>query len=167
VLDFTEAPERFTGTWSTAEGTEPARIAAAPSVEKRHDDGSIYVHHSVIVRSASNSPADAFASITPDSVLRIRLRMRREFGLQLMIATRHPNGAFAGNFESVKRHPQIIPGTEWQTIEVPIREMEPIHPDRVKVAAGKQANVVIITTMHEPVGLEVAEIAILPTASLH
>jgi hypothetical protein len=167
ALDFSEAPERFTGTWCAAEATEPARIAAAPSVEKRHDDGSIYVHHAVIVRSASNSPADAFASITPDSVLRVRLRMRREFGLQLMIATRHPNGAFAGNFESVKRHPQIIPGTEWQTVEVPIREMEPIHPDRVKVAAGKQANVVIITTMHEPVGLEVAEIAILPTASLH
>jgi hypothetical protein len=153
--------------WSAANGSEPARIVAAPIVEKRHDDGSIYVHHGVIVRSASNSPADAFASITPDSVLRVRLRMKREFALQLMIATRHPNGAYAGNFESVKRHSDIKAGTEWQTLEVPIRDMRPIHPERVKVAAGKQANVVILTTMHEPVGLEIAEIAILPTASLH
>jgi hypothetical protein len=164
-LSFAQAPERFTGTWSPAKGAEPARIAGAPILEKRHDDGSIYVHHGVIVRSASNSPADAFASITPDSVLRVRLRMKREFALQLMIATRHPNGAYAGNFESVKRHPQIVPGTEWHTLEVPIRELQPIHPERVKVAAGKQANVVILTTMHEPVGLEVAEITILPAPS--
>lgn len=165
TLRFACEPERFTGKWIATEGDNPARVVAAPIVAKREDNGSVYVHHAVIVRAASNLPTDAFATITPDSVFRVRLRMQREIPLQLMIATRRPEGGFAGNFELVRRHPQITAGEAWTILEVPIRDFVPIHPERVKAAAGNQANVVIITTLHEPVGLEVAEIAILPNAS--
>lgn len=165
VLPMDSAPERLTGTWAAAAGPDPARIAAVPVVEQRPDNGSLLVHHSIIVRSASNSPSDAFATITPDSVLRLRLRLNRQLPLQLMIATRHPNGAFTGNFESVKLHPQVAAGPEWQTLEVPIREFVPLHLERSETAAGNQANVVIISTLHESVGMEVAEMAILPHPS--
>jgi hypothetical protein len=164
TLRFAQEPERFTGTWLGAEGNDPARIAAAPIVAKRAEDGSVFVHHGVIVRAASNLPTDTFAAITADSVFRVRLRMQREFALQVMIATRRPDGSFAGNFELVRRHPQITAGEAWTNLEVPIRDFVAIHPERVKAAAGNQANVVIITTLHEPVGLEIAEVTILPNA---
>ena len=166
TLPLTTEPERLSGTWIAADSVDPPRIASVPIVEKRQDDGRVYVHHGLIVRSASNSPGDAFAAVTADSVLRIRLRMKRKFSLQLMIATRRPDGAFAGNFELVKLHPHLVAGSEWQTLEVALRDFSPIHPERAKVAAGNQANVVILTTLHEPVGVEVAEISILPAPTL-
>ena len=165
ALHFDLAPESFTGTWIAAAGLDPAFIAAEPVVEMRHDDGRLFVHHSVIVRSASNSPADAFASLTANSVLRLRLRIKKQLPLQLMIATRRPNGSFGGNFESMKLHPQIVAGPDWQTLEVPIRGFVSIHPERGKVAAGNQANVVIISTLQEQVGMEISEISIAPAAS--
>jgi hypothetical protein len=164
-LEFARMPERFTGTWIAANGIEPAHIAASPIVNKREADGAIYVHHGIIIRSASNSPADVFALLGPDSILRVRLRMKRQFPLQLMLSTRRPDGSFAGNFELVKLHPQILAGAQWQTLELPIREMVSLHPERVTVAAGNQANVVILTTLHESVGLEVEEISIRRAAS--
>ena len=164
-LPLTSRPDRATGSWVPSGATGPARLLAVPIVVQQKGDGSIFVHHGMIVRSASNSPADAFASLTADSVLSVRLRMQKEFVIQVMIATRRPDGGFAGNFETVKRYPQIVPGPDWQTLEVPIRDLVPIHPERAKVAAGNIANVIIITTVHEPVGLEVAEISILPAAS--
>lgn len=162
---FDNYEERLTGTWTAASGLDPVRIAAVPVVEKRKDDGSLQVHHSVIVRALSNAPADAFATITPDSVLRLRLRLNKQLPIQLMIATRRPDGAFAGNFESVKLYPHVAAGPDWQAVEVPIREFIPIHPERCQSAAGNQANVVIISTLHESVGMEVAEMAILPQSS--
>ncbi len=165
TLGLATEPHRLTGTWIAAGGDEPAHIAATPFVEKREDNGSIYVHHGVIVRAASDSPNDSFATLTPDSVLRVNLRMQSAFPLQLMISTRRPDGGFAGNFELIETHPQIVPGQAWQTLEVPIRDLVAVHPERAKVAAGNHANVVIITTMNEPVGLEVAEISIAPAAS--
>ena len=133
--------------------------------EARREDGSILVHHSIIVRSPPNSAADSFATLTGESRLRIRLRMNMSFTLQLMITTRRADGAFAGNFELVKLHPEIIPGLEWQTLEVPFRDFLSNPRGRVELPAGTQANAVIISSMHLPVGLEVAEMAILPNAS--
>ena len=163
-LSFASKPESATGSWTRAKANEMPYLGAVPLVVQRKEDGTVYVHHGVIVRSASNAPADAFAALSADSVLSVRLRMQREFAIQLMIATRRPDGSFAGNFELVKRYPQIIPGTEWQTLQVPIRDFVPIHPERAQVAAGNIANVVSVTTLHEPVGLEIGEISILPAA---
>ncbi len=164
-LPLTSPPDRVTGSWVPSGAAAPAHLAAVPIVVQQKGDGSVYVHHGVIVHSASNSPADAFASLTPDSALSVRLRMRKGSAIQLMIATRRPDGGFAGNFELSKRHPQIVPGSDWHTLQVPIRDFVPIHPERAQVAAGNIANVVIVTTVHESVGLEVAEISILPAPS--
>ncbi len=164
-LQLASPPDRVTGSWIPSGFADPAHLVAAPIVVQRKGDGSVYVHHGVIVRSASNSPADAFATLTADSVLSVRLRMERESAVQLMIATRRPDGGFAGNFELVRRHPQIVPGSDWQTLEVPIRDLVPNHPERAEVAAGNIANVIIITTVHEAVGLEVAGISILSPPS--
>ena len=165
TVSFDTAPERSTGRWYAAAGANPAHLAAVPVVEARREDGSILVHHSIIVRSPPNSAADSFATLTGESILRIRLRMNMSFTLQLMITTRRADGAFAGNFELVKLHPEIIPGLEWQTLEVPFRDFLSNPRGRVELPAGTQANAVIISSMHLPVGLEVAEMAILPNAS--
>ncbi len=164
-LNLSAPPEHLTGVWQAATDHEVAFIGATPTVETRSADGRVHVHRSVIIRAASNSPADAFALLTADSVLRLKLRLKRAFPLQLMISARRLDGSYAGNFELVKQHPELPGDGHWHTLEVPFRDFKALQPERASVAAGNQVNVVIITTLHEPVGLEVAAIAILPRAS--
>ena len=159
-LSFDAPPERLTGTWHNATADEISFIEATPTVARLMPSGRVFVHHSAIVRADSNSVADAFALLTEGSALRIKIRVQRAVPLQLMIATRSPNGGFAGNFELVKRHPELIGDGRWHTLEIPIREFIPLHHDRSQVAAGNLANVVIITTLHHAVDLGVAGVSI-------
>jgi ferric-dicitrate binding protein FerR (iron transport regulator) len=159
TLDLRSAPEHFTGQWQPADGVQPALIAAAPIVERRESDGAPYVHYGIIVRAASH-PADSFVALTDNSLLRLKLRIRREFPLQIIVSTRRPDGSFAGNFELTKPQPTLIPGSEWQRLELALHDFTPLHPSRSTSSAGSRACAIIITTLHESVGLEVTEVSI-------
>jgi len=161
TLELGSAPEHFTGRWQAPDGMQPALIAAAPIVERRESDGAPYVHHGIIVRAAAH-PADSFVALTDHSALRLKLRMPREFPLQIIVSTRRPDGSFAGNFELTQPQPTLIPGADWQRLEVALHDFTPLHPSRSTSSAGSRACAIIVTTLHEPVGLEIAEISIGP-----
>jgi hypothetical protein len=158
-LDFSIAPERLTGDWRPAGDGDPARIAEVPGLERK-PDGTAFAHQTITLRAASHRPVDAFVAVGPDSVLRLKLRMKTPFPLQLMISTRKPDGSFGGNFELTKKYEDL--GPQWRTLEVPLSSFKALHPDLGKSPSGNDISVIIISTLHEPVGLEVAGLSVLP-----
>ncbi|MCB1096535.1 MAG: FecR domain-containing protein [Verrucomicrobiae bacterium] len=162
-FDLSSPPEEMVGDWHAAGANEPAFISAIPSVAGRYEDGRVLVHQSVVARP---SGADTFASLTSDSIMRLKLRIDRRFPLQVMIATRFPDGRFAGNFELVKEHTELAGDGAWHELEIPIGDLKPIRSGESVEMAGRQVSAVIVTTLHEPVGLCVAGISILPSPTI-
>jgi hypothetical protein len=154
VTDFKHQRPETTGSWIAKDGE--VSIGAKSFNTKLRVDGAPLVMHGLAVRGWR------LAKLNPDSVLRVKLRLQRHVPLQLMVSTLLPNGEFGGNFENHSAELQPAEAEGWQTVHVPLHEFSPRHSELSTQPAGNSLRAVIVTTLTEDAGLEVAEMALLP-----
>jgi len=153
---FERAPASWQGEWTAADATGPGRLKNVLDVSYRRKDGTVVPAHVVSVRD----PA-ALTTIRPDSVLRLRWRVRTPYGPLVLLSVGHPDGKFVGNFQTILK-PEACPpdANGWRTSSVPVSSLEGRFPEGALLPPIGRVTLVFIACYSPAAGLEIAEVAL-------
>ena len=154
--DFTRKPDIDQGIWIPP-GTEHPQGALTTKafVADRKPDGSIITHYGIILKSEPG-----FTALKDNSILRLKVRVKRAAAMQLMLVTRMPDSTYTGNFEANPIPIQPAANGAWQEIEIPISRLKSSKSAYPKIPSGTMAYAFIITSYEEDTGLQIEKIFI-------
>ena len=147
------------GQWLPPEGQLTGRVLALPFVAGRRNDKTT-IHHGVMFHARPGEPR-GFVSLDQESVVRVRYRMKRDnWELICFLSCRNEAG-FAGNFEVRYResHPPAD-ALGWRELRLPLAGTLPIFPKQYPSPNGTQLKALIVHSIEDEVGLEIAEVEI-------
>jgi hypothetical protein len=155
--DFDAAPPAiWQGKWIPADATGPGRLKNVLDVSYRQRDGTIVPAQVVSARDPS-----AFATVRPDSVLRVKWRVRNpSVGLLVLLSLLHPDGRFSGNFQTeLKAEALPADANGWRVFSAPISTLEPRYPAGAPHPVPGKVTLVFLACYSPTADLEVAEVA--------
>ena len=85
------------GEWVRADGVSPGRLRNVSDFSYRRADGTPVAAYTVNARDNSGS----IASVSPQSRLRVRFRIRGGHGVLLLVGLHGPMGGWVGNFQTI------------------------------------------------------------------
>lgn len=153
-----DAPPAATwqGEWVPADATGPGRLKNVLDVSYRRRDGTIVPAHVVSVRD----PA-ALTTARPETTLRVKWRVRNpSSGVLLLLSVLHPDGKFAGNFQTELKPEAVAPDSSgWRVFWAPISSLETRYPEGARMPSPGRVTLVFMACYSATAGLEVAEVA--------
>ncbi|MDM4016469.1 FecR domain-containing protein [Roseiconus lacunae] len=97
------------------------------------------------------------------SVIRIRYRIERPLNLGLFISTHAPSWDFTGNFQAYVEERNTPPdGDGWRIATMPIGVFKPMARTAIPFKPGCIIATIYATTFNDDVGLEIAELEVVP-----
>lgn len=144
------------GEWVPADATGPGRLKNVLDVSYRRRDGTIVPAQVVSVREPS-----AITTIRPDTTLRVKWRVRNPFhGVLLLLSVQHPDGRFAGNFQTELKPDAFAADAEgWRVYAAPISSLETRYPEGARIPTPGRATLVFLACYSPTALLEIAEVA--------
>jgi ferric-dicitrate binding protein FerR (iron transport regulator) len=145
------------GEWMPADATGPGRLRNVMDVSYRRKDGTVVPAQVVSVRDPV-----ALTTIRPESILRLRWRLRNPpGGPMVLLSVGHPDGRFAGNFQTIL-DPETSPpdANGWRATSVPVSSLEGRYPEGARLPAIGRLKLVFMACYTASPGLEVAEVAL-------
>jgi hypothetical protein len=126
-------------------------------VSYRNRDGTIVPAHVVSVRDPS-----AVATVRPESTLRGKWRVRNPSrGVLLLLSVQHPDGKFAGNFQTVLQPDASPPDSNgWRLFSAPVSSLEAGYPEGARLPSRGRVTLVFLACYSATAELEVAEVAL-------
>jgi len=156
----TPPPSSSKGEWFAPGEGVPGRVLAVPYVAGRTRDGTPHIFHGISARAPQNEPR-AYVSVSAESVVRLRFRMREWSTVKVFVSCQREGGTFGGNFEGAL--PSSAPDADgWCVAELPLASFKPLIGDRYTVTAGTRIFLTLVHSIDRDAGLEVAEISIAP-----
>ncbi|MEO6742798.1 MAG: FecR family protein [Chthoniobacteraceae bacterium] len=156
----TPPPSSSKGEWFAPGEGVPGRVLAVPYVAGRAGDGTPHIFHGISARAPQNEPR-AYVSVSAESVVRLRFRMKEPSTVKVFVSCQREGGTFGGNFEGAV--PSPAPDAEgWRVAELPLASFKPLIGDRYTVSAGTRVFLTLVHSIDRDAGLEVAEISIAP-----
>lgn len=152
-------PAGSKGEWRSRDEPGGPCVRAVPYVAGRRPDGSPAIHHGITARPADGS--GALASLTPNTVLRVRWRTARPASLQVFTSLKTADGAFGGNFEIIaraERSPADAAG--WRTSTVRLADFEPRAGKFASPPPGALVGLLLLSTRETAADLEIAEMTL-------
>jgi ferric-dicitrate binding protein FerR (iron transport regulator) len=152
---FERAPSgAWQGEWRRADATGPGRLGNVLDVSYRRKDGTVVPAHVVSVRDPV-----ALTMIRPESVL--RLRWRSAAAPLVLLSVGHPDGRFAGNFQTILKPEAFAPDANgWRVTSVPVSSLEGRYPEGASLPPVGRVTLVFLACYTPNAGLEVAEVAL-------
>lgn len=148
-------PATWQGEWVPADLTGPGRLKNVLDVSYRRRDGTIVPAHVVSVRDPS-----AITTVRPASTLRVKWRVRVPQGVLLLLSVQHPDGKFAGNFQTELKPEAFAPDADgWRTFSAPVSSLETRYPEGARLPSSGRVTLVFLACYTPTADLEVAEVA--------
>lgn len=149
-------PAGWQGEWVAADATGPGRLRNVLDVSYRRKDGSVVPAYVVSARNPS-----AITTIRPDSVLRVKWRVRDPgIGAILLISVQHSDGRFAGNFQAdLKPEAYAADANGWREFSAPVTSLEGRFPESARLPTVGRVMLVFMACYSPKGELEVAEIS--------
>jgi ferric-dicitrate binding protein FerR (iron transport regulator) len=156
MADFSTQPERMTGLWiAPSPGYPNGALSSQPLIARKFLDGRVTIHHGIVLESSTG-----YASLVPESVIRLRLRTKQDSSLQLILCLNQGKGEYAGNFELGPIPCRASASGEWRDYSLPLSRFFPIHEDFPEMPAESTLTKMILTTFQADAGLELLAIEI-------
>ncbi len=155
-------PDGTQGKWSPKTEAEDAKIRAVPYTT--HQGKTIYT------ASFGVSPGDKPPVILqPDSCFRVRGRIASTHKVYFGVTLRHPNGEFAGNFQTIRSAVEFRSGQDFEVI-LHLRDFR-LDPSLIEMKSSLPTDPYDLVvesmwchTLGEQAGLEVTEVELIPSA---
>jgi ferric-dicitrate binding protein FerR (iron transport regulator) len=149
------------GKWQEANAAGPGRMRNIADFSVRRSDGTPIAAYTVNVRDKLG-----IATVSPDSVLRVRYRMANPRPVLILVGLHQPTGWFAGNFQTMVK-PSTIPedADGWRMWEAPLSALEASSPKDARIPDAGRVFLIYLACYSPQVQLEVAEITIEPPHS--
>jgi ferric-dicitrate binding protein FerR (iron transport regulator) len=164
TFDQAPAPAKQ-GRWLPAQDGLPGRLRATAFVAGRRKDDTTVIHHGVGILAPTVRPR-GFVTLGTESVLRFRYRMERETHLLCFLTCGRIDGNFAGNFILDHRVPNTPAGAGgWRVATLPVAAARAVIA-KYPTPIDAQLRMLIIHSIEQDVGLEVAEVEIAPRGDL-
>lgn len=152
------SPRNWRGTWQPPSIDHPGSSLAVPCVAGHHLDGTPKVEYGLTVRGTGRG----LVAMNPGGGVAITYRSQVSAPVRVMLSLKQEDGRFAGNFES--RIAEESELNQWHTVYLPLSSFQPQRPElHPTVAKGSCLTFIFITSFGDNAGLEVSEIAVLPT----
>jgi ferric-dicitrate binding protein FerR (iron transport regulator) len=156
VADFSTQPSRLNGVWiAPSPGYPNGALGSQPLVARKFPDGRVTIHHGIVLESSTGH-----ALLTPESVIRLRLRTQQDASLQLILVLHGSGSEYAGNFELGQLPCRASAGGEWRDFTLPLSRFFPIHEDFPEMPSESTLTKIILTTLQADAGLELLEMEI-------
>lgn len=148
-------PPIWQGEWVAADATGPGRLKNVLDVSYRRKDGTVVPAYVVSVRN----PA-AITTIRPESVLRVRWRLRTpSVGALLLVSVLHPDGRFAGNFQvDVQPEATEADANGWRVFSASVSTLTGRFPEGARLPTLGRVTLVFMACYSPKGELEVAEV---------
>ncbi len=155
------SPSAKDGLWLAPVGDMPGRVAANPYVAGRRPDDTPVIHHGVTFKYGDTR--GGFVTLTQETVIRVRYRCAREVPMICFLSCQLAKGGFGGNFDILERVPNSAPDANgWREHTFSISRARALDPKRFPSPVGTRVRAMIVLTIEEDVGLEVAEVEVGP-----
>jgi len=152
------SPRNWRGTWQPPSIDHVGSSLAVPCVAGHDLDGTPKVVYGLTVRGTGRG----LVAMSPEGVVAITYRSREPTLVRVMLSLNKEDGRFAGNFET--QIAEESDPTEWCTVYLPLSGFHPQRSGRhPAVTKGAGLTFIFITSYADNAGLEVSEIAVLPT----
>jgi len=155
-------PDGTRGKWSPGTNAEDAKLRAVPYTT--HLGKTIYTA-SFGVSHGDKPPV----ILQPASRFRVRGHIASTHKVWFGVTVRHPNGEFAGNFQTIRPAVEFPSGQDFEvTVHLRDFRLDPSLAEMRNELPGAPFHLVVESmwchTLDEPAGLEIAEVELLPPA---
>ena len=156
TADFSTQPKRLNGVWvAPSPGYPRGALGSQPLVAKKLPDGRVTIHHGIVLESFAG-----LAMVEPESVIRLRLRTKRDTSLQLIVGLYRGKGEYAGNFELSPLPCRASADGEWRDFSLPLSRFFFTQPKFPEPLPDSTLAKIILTTFQADAGLELLELEI-------
>jgi len=159
VCDLGRVPEVILGRWLPPEGTERARLGAAPLPWPLPDRDPVMLYAAAF---SALSSSDHPVLLQTGSKLVFRGRTDRPQTVRFGFSTQKMQGAFAGKFEMDVRPELLGPAGQTWEVRLPLSDFRPLQPQLSFSPDGLELTDVYALTIKEDAGLEVFHVELRP-----
>jgi len=144
------------GKWQEADPNGPGRLQNIADFSVRRPDGTPIAAYTVNVRDQLG-----IATVSPDSILRVRYRMTNPRAVLILVGIHQPTGWFAGNFQTIVKPGSMTADADgWYTWESPLSTLEVSCPQDAQIPDAGRVFLIYLACYTPKAQLEVAEVAI-------
>jgi hypothetical protein len=157
---FEQAPPGiWRGEWVRADVGGPDRLRNVPDVSYRRPNGTPVAAYIINARDDLGT----IASVSPESILRVRYRIQAPHGLLVLVGLHSSTGWFAGNYKAFFKPTAGSQDEEgWRVLETPLSALERTAGPSPSVPDSGRVFLVYLACYSPEAQLEAAEIAIDP-----